>query len=1165
MDGSFGAGLAAGEGTQLALFDGVMGGGDAVACDPGALAAASFVPMEGVRIERPDVGGTWSGYLMPEGGARRSRSWIDVARGNAEAITLARALQQEGRAATEAERELLSLYRGWGSGGINELFQKPYMQSDRWREAARDIRAALGEDAWASAERNTQYGHYTPEVVARGMWAGLQAMGFDGGRVLDLGMGHGLLAQCGPQDLLARSTYCGVEVDSDTAGIARALMPEARVLVGDMASTSLAKGYFDAVIMNPPFASTTMRNAQEPALRGLSLHNYFVMRALNALRPGGVMALLVSRYFLDARKQQARRMMAEKAELVGGVRLPSSAFSQESGSEVVTDLLFFRRRDAEAVDAQWIGSGDCAVEGGEVAVNMAVQDGAVPVIGRMEKTGQNQTSIRVEVADGDADKALADGVDALVGRLPRGAYEPAAVTVEAPRDRVVDAQDVSEGALFVENGELLRAEGGLGVSVMDAPVTGKLSQKDRQWLMDYVGLRDAVKQARAKQIEDAEDWADAWEAAKSAYEGFVKRHGRVRDNTRVERSVEGVDGESEVRVFFKWKNKKRLAQCVESPIVEMLEAVDDDGVVSDGEFLQRRVLAPPQRAPIEGVEDALLACLAERGGVLIPVIAEMVGMSDAAVVEALGEAIFELPAGGWTTSDDYLSGDVVDKLADAELAAMDEPRFERNVRALKAVQPAPLGPADISVSLGANWIATGYYEDFAEQVLKKVVRIGYIDATNIWSVDDSYGKRSARDASHEWGTSDRSASELLDAALNGRTVKVMRKVFEGGKSKQVQDPDASAACNDIIGKMQERFRTWIWEDAERAKAVCDSYNRRLNRLVPRRFRHVPLRVPGLAEQIQLYPHQERAIWRIVMDGTTYLAHAVGAGKTLVQVVAAMELRRLGRIRRPVFAVPNHMLSQFAAEFMQAFPGANIMVADEEGFHTSRRARFVAQAAMNDPDAIIMTHSSFGLLATKQESRDAVGFEMLSELELMLEQDGDSSGEDKLPRFARKAMERQKEALERRLDGMTNTKSKEVVYFEDLGADFLVIDEAHEFRKLDFATNRGHLKGIDPNGSARSVDLLVKMRWANRQHPGFAGIFASGTPIVNTLAELYTVLRYIAPEELEKAELGYFDAWASNFGESARMFEQNAAGVYEYVERFSRFVNCYDLMPRWSKR
>lgn len=1118
-----------------------------------------------VRRKSADRG---TDYLAPKGSLKRAGSWKATAERNLDVIELVNRLDAEGRPATPEEQKQLAAFTGWGASeiangllgnvgrkqdGTRELRTHPWGDKTAWNPLIERAQKLLTGDMLETALQSTQYAHYTSEEVIRSIWDGMARLGFTGGRILEPGMGNGLFAVAAPGEIMGGSSYTGIEMDAFTAKVAGYLLPQENVLASDYTKTKLPDGFFDVAIGNPPFANIKILDDPAYKKHRFSLHDYFFAKSIDKVRPGGLMVFVTSRYTMDKQDAKARQYLADRADLLGAIRLPQTAFKENAGTEVVTDVLFFQRRapGQEPGGQAWLGLKTVKAGTEKVMVNEYFAANPKMVLGKHATTGSmyraNEYTVE-PMASMSIEKAFARAIEAL----PVGVYTEAPKAAKEAAQAKTFERDFApasekEGGLYLKGGALMVVESGSGV-----PVEAKGAEA--AWLKDYVPLRDALKAAQKDQLQDG-DWEKSHKALVKAYDGFVKKHGNILAFTTTERKTVNDDGEESVTVQYRFKNKRLLAFDVESPLVTQLERITDEGKIERGPFLAGRTLNKPTQRAVETVQDALAVTLDEIGRLDLDYIGKQLGRTREEVIEDLGDSIYEAPDGTWQTEDEYLSGDVVTKLEEAEAAARADPRFERNVKALTERQPAPLAYSDINVKLGVGWIKPEYIAQFADEVLGyKNVPVSYNPTLGTWEVTGAKD-RWRRSDTDDYGTSDRSPLELLDAKLNNRTIKVTRTDSD---KKTYVDANATVAANEAAKKLAERFQTWIWEDGNRAGELADYYNRNFNNLAPRKFNGDHLTLPGLASKFaaNTHPHVKRAVWRQIQTGNTYLAHAVGAGKTREMIIGGMEQKRLGLIKKPMYVVPNHMLEQFRAEFLEAYPAANLLVADEHAFHTDNRKRFMAQAALNDPDAIIVTHSSFGKIDTSDEARAGVVRELIGELEAAMQELGD----DRSTMHTRKKIEKQIEQITRRFAGKTGGAKDKALTFEEMGVDFLYIDEAHEFRKLDFATNRT-AKGIDPVGSQKALDLFIKIRWLEKQRPGRSVVLASGTPVTNTMAELFTVMRYMAKDQLDRDGIGSFDGWAAMFGEVAAGYEQNAAGGYEIVERFAKFVNVPELMKR----
>jgi N12 class adenine-specific DNA methylase len=1163
----------------------VPSGGDAGAArDDGARDGRRGGDRAGNGVRRGERRGV--NYSAPPGALTREGSWLDTARRNIDIIELTKRLEAEGREATPDEQTLLAKYTGFGAVDIRQkLFPvssqtkelQPNWAEGPWRVELDRLLKLVTPEELKTLLQSTQYAHYTSEPITRSIWSALERMGFHGGKMVEPGMGSGNFPITAPKALLDASRYTGIEFDGVTARIAHYLLPRESVIHQDFKQQKLPTDFFDVAVGNPPFLKLTVLT--DPAYKKyrFSLHDYFLAKTLDAVRPGGLLVVVTGRYTMDKGRDRARQYIAERADLLGAIRLPQTAFKQNAGTEVVTDVLFLRKRYPGAAPAgpAWLGQQNVSGlnkkgETHEALINEYFANHPEMVLGRhsFQGTMYGPNEYTVEPA---TESTIEAQFAAAVERLPADVYTPKVETkneaARPPIERDFNPKSKKEGGLYVsDKGEVMRVESGSGVPLSaltveraqddgaskTAPV---YSDKDLIWLRDYVGLRDAVKQAMADQLHDG-PWEKSLAAANKAYRALVKKHGQLLEHTTSEREkVDEDTGEVKTTIMRRFAHAKRLRADVEAPLVEALERITDDDRVVLGPFLQGRTIKKPETPKIESARDALAVSLGQIGRLDLDHVAELAGRSRAETLEELGDGVFLNPNGErWETADEYLSGKVVDKLDAAIAAAATDERYQRNVEALSSVQPTPLAASNITVEMGQRWIPVEVVNGFASEVLGLTGNVvSYNDATRDWSVPGE-GSRKARKPG-AWSNADRSTVEIVEAVLNNRIITIKRTA----DNKEYTDSAATAAVDDIMKRMRAAFSAWIWTDAERAGTLTALYNRRFNDVAPRRFDGAHLSLPGLSLNYKLHPHQKRAIWRVIQTGDTYLAHAVGAGKTLEMIVSGMEQKRLGLINKPMYVVPNHMLKQFSSEFLQAYPTASIMVADEENFHTTNRKRFIAQAALNNPDAIIVTHSSFKLLSMKRENMQPVLDEMLAELDAMLDEVKDD-------RVSRSKVEGQIERItEKFLSRASTAGTDKVVDFEDLGVDFVYFDEAHAARKLDYATNMLNVKGIDANGSQLALKLLMATRWLGTQRPGRSHVFASGTPITNTMAELYSLLRFMDPESLAQDGLDTFDAWAKQYGKVSTMPERNAAGKYEMVTRFAKFMNIPELMSRVRNR
>lgn len=1040
---------------------------------------------------------------------------------------------------------------------------RPDMAVKKWAELRDRIKAALTDEEFKEASRSTQYAHYTSKPVVKAMWSALERMGFKGGSILEPGAGIGVFPGLMAPGMANNSIYTGIEFDSITGGILKQLFPDERILVESFIDSKLPKNFYDVAAGNPPFNNTAI--LADPAYKkyAFALHDYFFAKSIDSVKPGGLVMFVTSRYTMDKLNDKARAYLAERADLVGAIRLPQTAFKKNAGTDVVTDVLFLRKKvDGETFEhAQpWAKSVPMKVGSKSFPVNEYFHAHPDMVLGKPSDKGKMANSpepqYTVEAIDGDIDALF----EKAAATLPANIYQAErGSTAEAAAVRELDFNPKAkkEGNFYVSDaGVLMQLEGGVGVRAEEK------HQKNAALIKDFVGLRDALKQAHYDQLNDGE-WEKSLAALQKSYRAFVKQHGQVNQFTEMKRTVKVEDpdtGETidDERSYKRFPLLNKIDDDPDYTSVMALESINEEtGKISESAFLTDRVLGKPAKPEIQTPADALLSVLNDIGHVDIGAIADRLGMENAEVIDALGSMVYEDPAAGWVMADEYLSGNVKKKLGAAREAVKSDRRFARNIDALLAVQPVPVAPADITVAIGMNWIPEATYEQFLLEKTGIRAKVNYNERTGQWSVVASSSTGTLA-ATQEWGTPRRSADDILLAALTGAPIRITETVKEsGGGSKTVFLADATEAANQKLTQMRDAFRDWMWQDGERTDKLVALYNDTFNTIVPRAFDGRHLTLPGTSQKWKVFDHVKRGAWRIIQSGNTYLAHAVGSGKTFEMIISAMEQKRLGLIKKPMMVVPNHMLQQFAREWIDLYPAARLMVADEKNFHTENRRRFSSRVAMSDLDGVVITHSAFKLLDLDPVFKQKMIEQELDYLRAAFEEAGGEEGKkSRDPKI--KQIESKIEKMEQKLEAAMSGAGKDKnVRFDEMGVDMVYVDEAHEFRKLAFATQR-QVKGIDSSGSDRAFDLWMKTRWLEEKKPGRSLVMASGTPVTNTLAELYSVQRFMAPQVLEERGLEEFDAWASMFGQEHTEIEADASGKYAPVTRFSKFVNVPEL-------
>ncbi|MCZ7940343.1 DEAD/DEAH box helicase family protein [Agrobacterium salinitolerans] len=1147
-----------------------FGGFDTVAAnddDPEPTPPSPSPALPAAAIERPAPRrqGNRCNFYLDDADRGLAGSWKDRARANVAAILIANNIEKQDRPANAKEQAQLIRFTGFGASELaNGMFRRPGEVDFRagWGELGGSLESAVSDADYASLARCTQYAHFTPEFIIRAIWSGLQRLGWCGGRMLEPGIGTGLFPALMPAAFRDRTFVTGVELDPVTARIVKLLQPKARIINGDFARADLAPIY-DLAIGNPPFSDRTVRSDRTYRSLGLRLHDYFITRSIDLLKPGALAAFVTSSGTMDKADATAREYIAKTADLIAAIRLPEGSFRRDAGTDVVVDLLFFRKRKVgePTSDLSWLDLEEVRPESqdeGAVRVNRWFAEHPNFVLGDHALTSGpfGETYTCQPRAGEDLQAALKN----VVRLLPEGRYdgEPTAIDVDLEDElgEIIDLRPgdakVREGSFFIDNrhGLMQMVDGApVEVKVRKGRTGDGIPEKHVGIIKKLIPIRDAVREVLRAQEQDR-PWRDLQVRLRIAWSSFVRDFGPINHTTV---SISEDEESGEVRETHRRPNLQPFLDDPDCWLVASIEDYDlDTDTAKPRPIFSERVIAPPAPPEITSAADALAVVLNERGRVDVEHIAELLHRHADAVVDELGDAIFQDPAdGSWQTSDASLSGAVRTKLGVAEAAAALDPAYERNVRALQAVQPADLRPSDITARLGAPWIPASDVVAFVKEMMGAEIRIHHMPELGSWTVEARQLGYCAAGTS-EWGTSRRDAGELLGDALNSRVPQIFDIYKDAGGERRVLNVVDTEAARDKLQKIKEAFQNWVWTDPDRTDRLARVYNDRFNNIAPRKFDGSHLKLPGASGAFVLYGHQKRGIWRIISSGSTYLAHAVGAGKTMTMAAAIMEQRRLGLIAKAMLVVPGHCLAQAAREFLALYPNARILVADETNFTKDKRLRFLSRAATATWDAIIITHSAFRFIAVPSAFEQQM---IHDELELYEDLLTKVDSED---RVSRKRLERLKESLQERLEGLA-TRKDDLLTISEIGVDQIIVDEAQEFRKLSFATNMSTLKGIDPNGSQRAWDLYVKSRFLETKNPGRALVLASGTPITNTLGEMFSIQRLLGHEALAERGLHEFDAWASCFGDTTTELEIQPSGKYKPVSRFASFVNVPELI------
>ena len=1059
---------------------------------------------------------------LSEGGAKTRF------RANMDAITTLKRIEAEGRAATADEQETLSRYTGWGA--IPDAFDES--KSD-WAKEYAELKAALTPEEYEAARSSTLNAHYTSPTVIRAIYEALGNMGFEGGRILEPSMGVGNFFGLLP-DSMRNNELHGVELDSITGRIAKQLYPEAEITVAGFETTN-RPGFFDLAVGNVPFGNYQVFDPEYNRL-GFSIHNYFAAKMLDQVRPGGIVAFVTSRYTMDSRDESVRRYLAERGELLGAIRLPNNAFRANAGTDVVTDIIFLQRRELPLTELpDWVHVGDTP-DG--FKVNKYFLDHPEMVLG-------TPTAESTQYAAQDYTVAPIDGAD-LAAQLHEaiqnihGEYVERDIEENTVSDILPAAPDVRNYSYALVDGNVYFREGGI-------MVRQDVSAVAAERIRGLMELRDCTRRLIELQTIDAGDGVIAAEQRRlnELYDAFTAKHGLISSR----------------------ENKRAFEDDSSYYLLCSLEILDDDGRLErKSDMFTKRTIQPHR--PVEHTEtevESLAVSMNERARVDLPYMARLCSRDEAAVAAELQGVIFRVPGTDrYVTADEYLSGDVCVKLREAEAAAESDAAFNINVEALRAAQPRELTASEIDVRLGATWIEPQYIKQFIDETFKPAfwasqsIKVHYSPVTGEWRVDgkSAVGANDVN-AYNTYGTQRMNAYKILENTLNLRDVRIYDRVEDAdGTERRVLNTKETTLAQQKQQVIKDAFKDWLWKDADRRQTLVAKYNELFNSTKPREYDGSHLTFPGINPEIELRQHQRDAIARILYGGNTLLAHEVGAGKTFTMAAAAMEAKRLGLCSKSMFVVPNHLTEQWASEFLRLYPSANILVTTKKDFEKANRQKFCARIATGGYDAVIIGHSQFEKIPVSQERQEQLLQDQIDEITEGIRELKSSNGE----RFSIKAMERTKKGLEAKLKKLLDSPKDDVVTFEELGIDRLFVDEAHSFKNLYYQTKMQNVAGLSNAEAQKSSDMYMKCRYLDEKTGSKGIVFATGTPVSNTMVEVYTMQRYLQHDALERLGLNHFDAWAANFGETVTAMELAPEGTgYRARTRFSKFFNLPELM------
>ena len=1106
---------------------------DAAALDEALNAEPAPEPAVNFRITDDHLG---------EGGAKQK-----YAR-NIEAIRTLFQLEEEHRGATAEEQQVLSQYVGWG--GLADAFGP---SKDSWAKEYAELKGLLSENEYAAARSSTLNAHYTSPTVIRGIYNAVEHMGFRSGNILEPSMGVGNFFGMLP-DSMADSRLYGVELDSITGRIAKKLYPQADITVAGFETTD-RRDFYDLAVGNVPFGQYKVNDKAYNKL-GFSIHNYFFAKAIDQVRPGGVVAFVTSRYTMDSKDSTARKHMAERADLLGAIRLPNNAFRANAGTDVVSDIIFLQKRDRPAdIEPDWVQLGK--TEDG-FAINQYFVDHPEMVLGELttESTQYGREELTVAPLEGTslADQ-LAEAVQHIEGQYTEVEVETPDIADAENEKHILPADpDVKNFSYTVVDGEVFYRENSVMTQV-------ELSDTAKGRVTGMVELRQIVNDLIDQQLNDYpdEDIKATQERLNAAYDAFTAKYGLLNDR----------------------KNGRLFEQDSSYYLLCSLENLDEQGQLkSKAAMFTKRTIRPERTVTsVDTPSEALAVSIGEHGKVDLPYMAELLGTPGdyGRITTELSGVIFKDPAAdptdpeaGWQMADEYLSGDVRAKLRMAQFAAETNPEFSVNVEALTKAQPRELEASEIDVRLGATWLDPDIIQKFMTETfqipyyLRYAVKVRYSPYTAEWRVEGKTATgRGDIISSETYGTSRANAYKILEETLNLKDVRIYDTIEDAeGKPKRVLNKRETMLAQQKQQVIKDAFANWVWQDPQRRIALVKQYNELFNSTRPREYDGSHIKFVGMNPEITLREHQRNAIAHVLYGGNTLLAHEVGAGKTYEMAASAMEAKRLGLCQKSLFVVPNHLTEQWASEFLNLYPNAKLLVARRKDFETANRKKFCARIATGDYDAVIIGHSQFERIPLSFERQERIIQEQIYETLAAINELKAHAGEN----FSIKQMEKTRKTLEAKLDKLrADSRKDDVITFEQLGVDRLFVDESHFYKNLFLTTKMRNVAGLSTSEAQKSSDMFGKCRYLDEITGGRGVVFATGTPVSNSMTELYTVMRYLQYSTLQQKKLTHFDCWASTFGETTTAIELAPEGTgYRARTRFAKFFNLPELMSMFKE-
>ena len=1061
-------------------------------------------------------------------------------RANIMAIQLLKKCEDENRNATLEEQEILSRYVGWG--GLADAFDET---KAAWETEYLELKTVLTPEEYAAARASTLNAHYTQPIVIESMYQVLENLGFTKGNILEPSMGVGNFFGMLPENLNQSKLY-GVELDSISGRIAKLLYPDANIQIKGFEKTDYPNDFFDVAIGNVPFGAYKVNDRQYDRYNFM-IHDYFLAKTIDQLRPGGVAALITTKGTMDKVSPEVRKYLAERADLLGAIRLPNTAFKANAGTEVSADILFFQKRESLTKEMpEWINL-DSDVNG--ITVNQYFVQHPEMIMGEMKEVsgpyGMETTCAPMEGAD--LELQLQEAVKQI-----KGSMVPA-VDVETELDEMPESIPADPN---VRNYSYTVVDDQVYYRVNSLMNQVKMPAVTAERVKGMVTIRDTVRELIAMQMEESvtdEEIQKQQEKLNQVYDTYTAKYGVIGSNA----------------------NKRAFSDDSSYCLLCSLEDLNEDGTLKRKAdmFTKRTIKKAVAVTSVETATEALALSLNERAKVDLTYMAQLTGKTEEKITEELVGVIFKNPlTDQWESGDEYLSGNVRDKLNTARTFAESHPEFTPNVRALEAVQPRNLEASEIEVRVGATWIEPSDYQDFMVELLhtpwylaQKEIQVKFSEVNGEWRITgkNADSPRNAF-AYATYGTERANAYKILEDTLNLKDVRIYDKsVNENGDEIRVLNKKETMLASQKQDAMKAAFKDWIFKDQQRRERLVKVYNERFNSIRPREYDGSHLTFPGMNPEIELRPHQKNAVAHQLYGENVLLAHVVGAGKTYEMVAAAMESKRLGLSQKNLFVVPNHLTEQWGAEFLQLYPGANILVATKKDFEPANRKKFCARIAMGNYDAIIIGHSQFERIPISDERQEAMLRKQIDDLEMAIqsaryEQDGG--------RYTVKQIEKTRKTLQTRLEKLNQKEKKDqVVTFEELGVDHLYVDEAHSYKNAFLYTKMRNVAGIAQNEAQKSADMFNKCQYLDEITGGKGITFATGTPISNSMTELYVMQRYLQNSKLQNMGLGLFDSWASTFGEVVTSIELAPEGTgYRAKSRFARFYNIPELMNMFKE-